>query len=135
MIFSQLYHGENKFHSMRWWWGPLYTIPTRFVGFFLVLAAGRHIDPLGHVKLIPSHLRSLCSYSLKLRAEQISILKSLVWPGRDQNPRYRTRGGHHMSRFKSRNFEIKKFTMLTWCQIFQISKVKIWTLLFFYECS
>jgi len=29
----QLYHGENKLFSMRWWWGPLCTRPTRWVGF------------------------------------------------------------------------------------------------------
>jgi len=28
----QLYHDENKF-SMRWWWGPFCTRPTRWVGF------------------------------------------------------------------------------------------------------
>jgi len=29
----QLYHGEKKFISMRWWWGPLCSWPTRWVGF------------------------------------------------------------------------------------------------------
>ena len=29
----QLYHGENKLISVRWWWGPLYARPTRLVGF------------------------------------------------------------------------------------------------------
>jgi len=24
----QLYHGENKLHSMTWWWCPLGTRPT-----------------------------------------------------------------------------------------------------------
>jgi len=26
---EQIYHGENKLHSMGWWWCPLCTKPTR----------------------------------------------------------------------------------------------------------
>ena len=29
----QLYHDENKLISMRWWWSPLCSRPTRWVGF------------------------------------------------------------------------------------------------------
>jgi len=29
----QLYHSENKLFSIRWWWGPLCSRPTRWVGF------------------------------------------------------------------------------------------------------
>ena len=36
--FVQLYHGENKLFSMKWWWGPRCTRPTRLVGLFIVLA-------------------------------------------------------------------------------------------------
>jgi len=34
----QLYHGENKLHSMKWWWCSFCTRPTHLVGFFIVLA-------------------------------------------------------------------------------------------------
>jgi hypothetical protein len=32
----QLYHGEKKLHSMKWWWCPLGSRPTRWI--FIVLA-------------------------------------------------------------------------------------------------
>jgi hypothetical protein len=33
-VIFQLYHGENKLHSMKWWWCPLCSRPTRLVGSF-----------------------------------------------------------------------------------------------------
>jgi len=33
LVIFQLYHGENKLSSMRWWWGPVCSRPTRRVGF------------------------------------------------------------------------------------------------------
>ena len=35
--FFQLYHGENKLFSMKWWWCSLCTRQTRLVGYFIIL--------------------------------------------------------------------------------------------------
>jgi hypothetical protein len=45
----QVYHGENKLYSMKWWWYQLYTRPTHFVGFLNISlkqqSVGIHVTP------------------------------------------------------------------------------------------
>jgi hypothetical protein len=56
--------------SMRWWWGPLSTRPTSWILYsgssLEQQSTDRHVAPLGHIILIPSH--PVCSFSLLLRA-------------------------------------------------------------------
>jgi hypothetical protein len=54
----QLYHrGENKLHSMRWWWCLICTRPTHLVGLYSANSLkqhsmGRHVISLRHFILI-----------------------------------------------------------------------------------
>jgi hypothetical protein len=55
----QLHHGQNKLHSMRWYWYTLCIETNTLSWIFVVLAqsqqsAGRHDAPLGHIILITS---------------------------------------------------------------------------------
>ena len=50
---------RTSLFSMRWWWGPLCSRSTRWVGFYSASSlkqqsTGRHVAPLGHSILIPS---------------------------------------------------------------------------------
>ena len=68
--FSYIMARKSTF-SMRWWWGPLYSRPTRWVDFYSARplhqqSAGRHVVPLGHIIVFPS--QPVCSFSLMLCA-------------------------------------------------------------------
>jgi len=54
----QLYHDENKLHSIRWWCSQLCNRPTRLVGIYSgrslkQQSMGRHVAPLGNIILNP----------------------------------------------------------------------------------
>ena len=101
----QVYHGENKLHSMRWC--SCCNLPTRLVG-FLVLAdwnnsllvdmlllldtlslkqqsAGRHVTPLGHIILFQPTLFLLLNAVYLAEQQQIPILSTLPWPDQCSN--------------------------------------------------
>ena len=56
----QIYHGDNKSQSMRWWWYPLCTGPTHWIGSCASSpkqqSAVRHVAPLWHAIPTPSQL-------------------------------------------------------------------------------
>ena len=64
----QLCHGENKLHSMKWWWCPLYSRPACRVGFLLLLVQWTTVCGytclFNHTHYPDSEPTSLCSYPL-----------------------------------------------------------------------
>jgi hypothetical protein len=65
--------------SMRWWWGPLCTWPTRWIELLYRAStlkqqsANRHVAPLGHIILIPNQpVFSLSPYCCALSGESIT---------------------------------------------------------------
>jgi hypothetical protein len=97
-FFSYMYiMARTSLFSMRWWWGPLCTRPTRWVG-FLVLAhwnnssrvdMALHSDTLSWFRANQS-LLFLLNAACWAEKQQIPILYSLVWPDRGSNPRSTT---------------------------------------------
>jgi hypothetical protein len=82
----QLYHrGENKLHSMRWWWCLICTRPTHLVGLYSANSLkqhsmGRHVISLRHFILI-----LLLIPACVMVKQKLPILYSLVWPYRGSN--------------------------------------------------
>jgi hypothetical protein len=96
-IFSYIM-ARTSYFSMRWWWGPLCTRPTRLVGLLIVLAhwnnslqvdMSPHTDTLFWFQANQSLLFLLNAVCLEEK-QQIPISKSLVWPDRGTNPRSTT---------------------------------------------
>jgi hypothetical protein len=78
--------------SMKWWWGPLCTRPTRLVGFLVLvhwnsrpqIDKSPHSDTLSWFRANQSLLFLLNAACL---AEKQQILLSSVWPDQGSNPR------------------------------------------------
>jgi hypothetical protein len=82
-----LFMARTSLFSTRWWWGPLCSRPTRWVGFFIVLAhwnnsprvdMSLHSDTLVWFRANQS-LLFLLNAACLAEKQQIPILMSLVW--------------------------------------------------------
>ena len=86
--------------SMWWWWGPLCTRPVRWVWFYSASllnqqSAGRHVAPLWHIILIPSH-----------------PVFPLSWPGFERMI-YRTRGEYANHNYATDAVSYEKEAVIT----------------------
>ena len=99
--FSYIMATTSSF-SMRWWWGPLCSRQTRWVGFYSASSlkqnsTGRHIALLRHIILVPSQpVFALTPYCYVLSEEATNTnfkVVGLTCPGLEPTI-YCTRGEH-----------------------------------------